>query len=155
MKPTFASLLAVVLALAALPASAQISFRAASSATAAGITPAFRAAASAATTTATLTITKPSGTAANDVLIASIAVTPSSVAITAPSGWTLVRRTDNAGPTSSSLAVYYKAALTGEPASYAWGVSGAGFAVGGVQGFTGIDTASRSMSRTGRRPRPA
>ncbi len=140
MKTHFVRLILLSLAIAALPAQAQIAFRAAASATAAGVTPAFRAAASAATTGATLTITKPSGTATNDVLIASIAVAPSSATIAPPSGWTLVRRTDNAGPSSNSLAVYYKVALAGEPASYAWGIGGASFAVGGVQGFTGIDT---------------
>ena len=142
MTTLLARLVLASIALAVLPAHAQIAFRAAASATAAGITPAFRAAASAATTGATLTITKPSGTATNDVLVASIAVTPSSVAITPPAGWTLIRRLDTAGPTSNSLAVYYRVAIAGEPASYAWGVSGASFAVGGVQGFTGIDTAS-------------
>jgi RHS repeat-associated protein len=90
----------------------------------------------------TLTITKPSGVVANDVMVASVAVTPSSVGITAPSGWTLVRRTDNAGPTSNSLAVYRKAAGSSESASYAWTVSGASFAVGGIQAFSGVDTAN-------------
>jgi RHS repeat-associated protein len=74
------------------------------------------------------------------VLIASVAVTPSTVTIGAPSGWTLVRRTNNAGPTSNSLAVYRKLATGSEPASYAWNVSGATFGVGGIQGFSGIDT---------------
>jgi len=128
---------------AATAAQAQIAFRAASSANvAAGVVPAFRAANSAVATGGTLTITKPTGTAANDVLIASIAVTPSSVTITPPSGWTLVRRLDNAGPASNSLAVYYKAAGASEPTSYAWSVTGATFGVGGIQGFTGVDTAS-------------
>jgi RHS repeat-associated protein len=127
---------------AALPAHAQISFRAAASATAAGITPAFRSANSATTTGATLTITKPSGVAANDVLIASVAVTPSSASLTPPASWTLVRRTDNAGPTSNSLAVYYKVATGSEPASYAWSVGGSSFTVGGVQAFSGVDTAN-------------
>jgi RHS repeat-associated protein len=136
------SVVLLALFLGAVSAQGQIAFRAATSATASGITPAFRAAASATTTGTTLTITKPSGTATNDVLVASIAVTPSTATITPPSGWNLVRRSDNAGPTSNSLAVYYKVAVSGEPASYAWGVSGASFAVGGVQGFTGIDTAS-------------
>jgi MSHA biogenesis protein MshQ len=90
----------------------------------------------------TLTITKPSGTALNDVLIASVAVTPSSITITPPSGWTLVRRTNNAGPTSNSLAVYYKVATGSEGASYAFNVTGATFGVGGIQGFTGVDTAN-------------
>ena len=132
----------LLLLLGALPAQAQIVFRAAASATATGITPAFRSAASATTTGATLTITKPSGVATNDVLIASIGLTPSSVAITPPAGWTLVRRTDNAGPTSNSMAVYSRVAGASEPASYAWGVSGASFTVGGVQAFTGVDTAT-------------
>jgi RHS repeat-associated protein len=136
------SVLLLALLLSTASAQGQIAFRAASSATASGITPAFRAAASATTTGATLTITKPSGTATNDVLVASIAVTPSTATITPPSGWTLVRRLDNAGPTANSLAVYYKAAAASEPASYAWGVSGSSFTVGGIQGFTGIDTAS-------------
>ena len=128
--------------LAAAPAQGQIAFRAAASTTATGVTPAFRSAASATTTGATLTLAKPSGVAANDVLIASIGLTPSSVAISPPSGWVLVRRTDNAGPTSNSLAVYYKVAGASEPASYAWGVTGASFTVGGVQAFTGVDTAT-------------
>jgi RHS repeat-associated protein len=128
--------------LAAAPAQGQIVFRSAASATATGVTPAFRSAASATTTGATLTLTKPTGVVANDVLIASIGLTPSSVAISPPAGWTLVRRTDNAGPTSNSLAVYYKVAGASEPASYAWGVSGAAFTVGGVQAFTGVDTAT-------------
>jgi len=136
------SVVLLALFLGAASAQGQIAFRAATSATASGITPAFRAAASATTTGTTLTITKPSGTATNDVLVASIAVTPSTATITPPSGWTLVRRMNNAGPTSNSLAVYYKAATATEPASYAWSVSGSSFTVGGTQGFTGIDTAT-------------
>ena len=139
------SRLALVVAFlaATTAAQAQIVFRAASSANVAGgVVPAFRAANSAVASAGTLTITKPTGTAANDVLIASVAVTPSSVAINPPSGWTLVRRTDNSGPTSNSLAVYYKVAGGSEPASYAWSVSGASFSVGGIQGFTGVDSAS-------------
>src|SRR6267142_644605 len=139
------SRLALVVAFlaATTAAQAQIVFRAASSANVAGgVVPAFRAANSAVASAGTLTITKPPGTAANDVLIASVAVTPSSVAINPPSGWTLVRRTDNSGPTSNSLAVYYKVAGGSEPASYAWSVSGASFSVGGIQGFTGVDSAS-------------
>jgi len=136
------SILLLALLLSSASAQAQIAFRAAASATASGITPAFRAAASATTTGTTLTITKPSGTATNDVLVASIAVTPSTATITPPSGWTLVRRMNNAGPTSNSLAVHYKAATASEPASYAWGISGSSFTVGGIQGFSGIDTAS-------------
>ena len=142
MRTHLARFILLLLAIAALPAQAQIAFRASASATVAGITPTFRAATSAVAAGATLTITKPAGVVANDVMVASVAVTPSLVGITAPSGWTLVRRTDNAGPTSNSLAVYQKAAGSSEPASYAWTVSGATFAVGGVQAFSGVDTAN-------------
>ena len=142
MSALLARLFVVAFAAFAVSAHAQITFRAANSATAAGVTPAFRAAASAVTTTGTLTITKPSGTAFNDGLVASIAVTPSSATITPPSDWTLVRRLNNAGPTSNSLAVYYKVANGVEPASYTWTTSGATFTVGGVQSFSGIDTAT-------------
>lgn len=132
----------LLLLVAAAPAQAQIAFRAASSNTAAGVTPAFRSAASAVASGGTLTVTKPAGVAANDVMVAAVAVTPSSVTITPPAGWTLVRRTNNTGPTSNSLAVYYKAAGGAEPANYAWNVAGATFGVGGIQAFTGVDTAN-------------
>ena len=89
MKILATALLGLVLIALEQPARAQISFRAASSANVAGgVAPVFRAANSAVASGGTLTITKPTGTAANDVLIASVAVTPSSVAITPPTGWT-------------------------------------------------------------------
>src|SRR5205809_189762 len=90
----------------------------------------------------TLTITKPAGVAQNDVMIASIAVGPSTATITAP-GWTLVRRTDNASGTSNSLAVYSKLAGAAEPASYDWTFSaGHTGAAGGIQAFSGADPAT-------------
>jgi len=135
-------LLGLALCAAAAPAQAQITFRAGSSATATGVTPAFRAAASAATTGSTLTITRPAGVVANDVLIAAIGVTPASAVITPPAGWTLVRRTDHAGPTANSLAVYSKVATGAEPASYGWSVGTINFAVGGIQAFSGVDSAN-------------
>lgn len=87
-----------------------------------------------------LTINKPTGTAQNDVMIASVAVRPNTVTITAPSGWTLVRRVDNATATANSLAVYRKAAGASEPASYTWTVSTHTGATGGIQTFAGVDT---------------
>ena len=134
--------LAVVALIAAGGAYGQISFRGAASATAQGITPTFRAAASAASRAGNLSINKPSGVGAGDVLIASVAVRPSSAVITPPAGWTLVRRLANPGSSSNSLAVFHKVALTVEPASYVWDVPGASFSVGGIQAFSGIDTAN-------------
>ena len=110
--------------------------------------------------TAALTINTPAGTAANDVMIASIAFRVESpgqystdIAVTAPPGWTLVRRVDNLNSTGSGLAVYQRVAVGGEPASHTWffscqNVSGGdtcvtlGFngAAGGIASFIGADT---------------
>ena len=101
----------------------------------------FRAAASASTwESLSLTIDKPSGTVAGDVMIASIALRPYTATVTAPAGWTLVRRIDNEGQRANSLAVYYKVAGGSEPANYAWTFSTSTAAAGGIQTFAGVDT---------------
>jgi hypothetical protein len=148
------ALVGVLLGLTLLGAQAQPAFRGATSATATN-TPAFRAAsaarygdvkfraaASAATDTSSLSINRPTGTAANDVLIASIGLRPSSATISAPSGWTLVRRTDNTTGQTNSLAVFRRVAGASEPASYAFDVTGAVHSVGGIQAFMNVDTAN-------------
>lgn len=105
-----------------------------------------------ATSVAGLTIAKPAGTTTDDVMVASIAVRPSDTTISAPSGWTLVRRTEQTSggvstdPGGESLLTYYKAAGASEPTSYTWYFfnpeeSGGGMA-GGILSFSGVDTAS-------------
>jgi hypothetical protein len=90
----------------------------------------------------TLNIALPTGTTANDVMIAAIGARPSSATITPPAGWTLVRRVDNPNGGTTSLAVYRKVAGASEPASYDWNVSGATYAAGGIQSFFNVDTAN-------------
>jgi hypothetical protein len=104
----------------------------------------FRSAASAGAPsgTLTLTISKPSGTAAGDVMVAGIAVRPSTATITPPSGWTLVRRIDNSNSNSNSLAIYTKVAGGSEPASYNWTFSTSTGSVGGILTFSGVNTAT-------------
>jgi hypothetical protein len=92
--------------------------------------------------TTSLTIAQPSGTIQDDVMIASVAVTPSTTTITPPAGWTLVRRTDNGSATTNSLAVYRKAAGASEPTAYTWTLGGATAAAGGIQTFINVDTAN-------------
>src|SRR5262249_60313865 len=65
-----------------------------------------------------VTINVPAGTVQNDVMVASITVRPSTVTITAPAGWTLIRRVNQATGNSESLAVYYPVAGATEPANY-------------------------------------
>jgi len=64
------------------------------------------------------------------------------VAITPPSGWTLVRRINNAATTANALAVYWRTAQAGEPSAHAWAIAGGAFLVGGIQAFSGVDTAN-------------
>lgn len=98
---------------------------------------------SAGTGVTTLTVAKPAGTSAGDLMVASIAVRPSTVTITAPSGWTLVRRTDNTSGNTHGLAVYYRVAGSSEGASYSWTVSSSSTgSVGGILSFRGVDVSS-------------
>jgi hypothetical protein len=94
----------------------------------------------------TVTITNPAGTIQNDVMIASIGFRPNTATITPPAGWTLVRRIDNpsvaGGAAPNSLAIYSKTAGAAEPVSYAWALSGATDAVGGIQTFFNVETAT-------------
>ncbi|HEX7025840.1 MAG TPA: LamG domain-containing protein [Gammaproteobacteria bacterium] len=99
----------------------------------------------------TLTINVPTGTITDDVMIASIAVRPSTVNITAPAGWTLIRLVDQSGGNSNRLATYYRVADGSEPASYTWTFTGATHtgAVGGIASFSGVDTATPIDSEAG------
>jgi len=88
----------------------------------------------------TLTINRPAGTLGGDLMVAGIAVRPSSATITAPVGWTLQRRQNNTNPSDSSLAVYYRVAGTSEPASYTWTFSASAGSAGGISSFSGVNT---------------
>lgn len=115
---------------------------------------AFRSAASAgaASGTLTLTITKPAGTVLNDVMVASIGLSSANAGtttITAPIGWTLVRRTNQTTGSDNSLATYWKAAGAAEPASYAWTFSTSTGSAGGIASFTGVDTSAPIDAQNG------
>ncbi len=89
----------------------------------------------------TLVISKPSSTASGDFLIAGIQYQGGTgETITAPSGWTLIERTDNG--TSFGLATYYKVAGASEGSSYTWTFSPDSRALGGIIRYTGVDTSS-------------
>jgi hypothetical protein len=87
-----------------------------------------------------LTIAKPAGTVEHDVMIASITARPSTVTLTAPAGWTLVRRVDNAAGSTNTLAIYSKVAGAAEPGQYHWQISASTGAAGGIQSFANVDT---------------
>jgi autotransporter-associated beta strand protein len=92
---------------------------------------------------ASLIINRPAGTLVGDLMLAAVTVRPSTATITAPAGWTLIRRTNQGATNSLAQATYYRVATGVEPASYTWTL-GAGHtgAVGGVATFYGIDVAA-------------
>jgi hypothetical protein len=86
-----------------------------------------------------LTITLPAGTAQDDVLLAQVAV-GGNITITAPSGWTLISRTNNG--TALTQAVYWRLAGTSNPASATWTFSASGRTVGTMAAYRGVDPIS-------------
>lgn len=89
---------------------------------------------------ATMTLNKPAGTIAGDVMVAAIATTPSTIPITPPAGWTLIQSRQQTANTTSVLTSYYRVAGASEPTTYSWLLSsGHGGAVGGILSFSGVD----------------
>jgi len=94
-------------------------------------------------------INKPALTVQNDVMIASITVSPSTANVVAPAGWALVQRTDQAAGTSSSLLIYSKVATAVEPASYGWNIAaGTGTTASAVTGVAGSITSFFDVDTT-------
>jgi hypothetical protein len=89
----------------------------------------------------TVTIPKPGGVSAGDVLIAQFTADDAPSVTTVPAGWATVVSPLAMG-TSARLFVYYKVAGAAEPASYAWGLSTAVKWNAAMTGFRGVDAAS-------------
>ena len=99
----------------------------------------YRASASAGVASGNLTISKPTGTLMNDVMIAAIGVSGTNPTITAPAGWTLVRRLTNTAGTDNSLAIFRKTAGASEATTYTWTIGTNTGATGGIMSFSGVD----------------
>ena len=96
--------------------------------------------------TSSITINKPIGVTANDVMVASIA-TVGSGTITPPTGWSRARDPQTSTAldfTSGTLhqVIYYKVAEPSEPTSYVWIFSGKQNAAAGISAYSGVDTAA-------------
>lgn len=102
---------------------------------------AFRGSSTASTKSANaLTVERPAGVQAGDVMLAAIDVSGAPSSATPPSGWAMFRQ-DQSGSELGQY-VYWKVAGASEPATYTWGFS-AKFALAGViVAYTGVDTAS-------------
>lgn len=90
----------------------------------------------------TVTIDKPTGTTSGDLLIAGITFNGgSNMTITAPSGWTLILRTNNG--TNVGIATYHKIAGASEPSDYSWTINNGSSSstergAGGIARYTGV-----------------
>jgi cell division septation protein DedD len=87
------------------------------------------------TASATLTIARPPGTAAGDVLVACLALNGSGVTA-APAGWTTIATVTGA---SNPVLGYYHVAGTTEPAAYGWTLGSAVTNGGGIARYSGVD----------------
>jgi hypothetical protein len=75
---------------------------------------------------------------AGDFLLANIAVNGGDAAdITAPSGWTLILRTDN--DSNIGIASYYRWATTTEPSNYTWTIDHQTTAKGAISRYSAVD----------------
>jgi hypothetical protein len=109
---------------------------------------AFRAASSAANATAlTLSIPRPAGVLSGDVMLASVDVR-GRPAVTAPTGWTQILRSDN-GKVMTKL-TYYRLATAAEPTTYTWQFSRAQAASGGIVAYSGVDQGAPVLASSAR-----
>ncbi len=92
-----------------------------------------------------ITIAKPSGVTADDLLVAQI-VTDLPVTITAPSGWSLIRLDEY---NSCQQAIYYKVATSNEPDTYTWWFSDLTGTVGGIAAYRNVDTTAPIQTSSG------
>lgn len=90
---------------------------------------------------AQLTINVPAGTLANDVMVATIALRPSTVVVTPPAGWTGLSAVSQPAATSNQQQIFYRIASGAEPASYTWLFESAhAGAAGAIVSYSGVDT---------------
>lgn len=90
-----------------------------------------------------LTINVPAGTAANDVMVATIAVANSTVIITPPAGWISQPAVLQAAGNGSRQQIFYRVASGAEPTSYTWVFESAHVgAAGAIVSYSGVDTTS-------------
>jgi hypothetical protein len=94
------------------------------------------------TAAASLTLSNPTGTVQNDVILASISISGgSAVTFTAPSGWTSIQNTNTAGNEIKTQS-WYKVAGASEPSTYTWSWTGNQRAVGVIFSYANVDTSS-------------
>ncbi|MBS1884242.1 MAG: hypothetical protein JSS97_14950 [Actinobacteria bacterium] len=89
-----------------------------------------------ATGSTSLAISKPTGVAEGDVMIAAVTAAGTGT-ITAPSGWTAIKNV-TVGTTMRQLTMY-KVAVASEPTSYSWSLGTSRAASGGIVDYRGVN----------------
>lgn len=84
-----------------------------------------------------LTVPRPTGVAAGDLLLSTVTVGSTTVSLTPPTGWALVVNASEG--TDIRTLVYRRVAGSSEPASYSWTFSGSARALGAVLAYQGVD----------------
>jgi hypothetical protein len=85
----------------------------------------------------------PPGVQPNDLLIAEIAVRGgTATTITAPPGWTLVRRDNRASTIAQAVYRHLVPVSPPEPSSYTWNFTAGNDAAGAIAAYSGVSTAS-------------
>lgn len=95
------------------------------------------------TASTSVTVTKPTGTADGDYLVAFVAADrgSSGYPTAAPSGWTQIAQdASGAGSTHAACTAYAKTAGASEPADYTWTLPSAYLAVATMHRVSGVDT---------------
>src|SRR5262245_11408154 len=91
-----------------------------------------------------VTIPRPSGCAAGEVLGATLGMgstgSPMQLGFTVPADWTLVRRIDRM--TDTVLAIYSHVATSSEPSDYTWAFDEQGEGVAWISCYGNVDTAA-------------
>ncbi|MDH3498808.1 MAG: Ig-like domain-containing protein, partial [Acidimicrobiia bacterium] len=91
--------------------------------------------------TTQITLTKPAGTAVDDLLVAQIMIDIDDVVFTPPAGWNLIREDDYIG-NSVAQVLFYRVATASEPADYTFTFDKSEDNVGSIAVFSGVDTAN-------------
>lgn len=84
----------------------------------------------------TLVITKPTGVAEGNVMVATVTAKETG-AVTAPSGWTAIKNLTQG--TALRQVTYYKVATASEAASYSWSLGTSRAASGGIVDYSGVN----------------
>lgn len=99
----------------------------------------FRSASGASSQTNSVTIQKPTGTVYGDVMIAAVGFRPEVSIISAPVGWTLIRRTNQPSGAPNAQTIYWKAAGENEPDAYEWTFDTSTGSVAGILSFYDVN----------------